>query len=143
VATPPNPARQNAMQFFVFDGFKRVLSVIKCQEIMPDPSDAKICGFINLWNALHLYSEQHGTQSISGLKAVIPRRFHHIACGASLSRRHQDTEKTSRPERRRPRRHQQLTPLTASTPLNQIRQSAEPIRALAGCKNVLNAIKYQ
>ena len=27
------------MQIFVFDGFKRVLSVIKCQEFMPDPSD--------------------------------------------------------------------------------------------------------
>jgi hypothetical protein len=38
-ATLPNPARQNAMQIFVFDGFKRVLSVIKCQEFMPDPSD--------------------------------------------------------------------------------------------------------
>ena len=29
--------------------------------------------------------------------------------GESLSQRHQDTEKTSRPERRRPRRHQHLT----------------------------------
>ena len=39
-ATLPNPAHQNAMQIFVFDGFKRVLSVIKCQEFMPDPSDS-------------------------------------------------------------------------------------------------------
>ena len=27
------------MQIFVFDGFKRVLSVIKCQDFMPDPSE--------------------------------------------------------------------------------------------------------
>jgi hypothetical protein len=26
-------------KFFVFDGFKRVISVIKYQEFMPDPSD--------------------------------------------------------------------------------------------------------
>jgi len=37
--SPPKQVRQNAMQIFVFDGFKRVLSVIKCQEFMPDPSD--------------------------------------------------------------------------------------------------------
>jgi len=45
-------------------------------------------------------------------QAQTPRRFQHIACGASLSRRHQDTEKSSRPERRRPRRHQQLSAMT-------------------------------
>ena len=33
-------------------------------------------------------------------------------CRESLSRRHQDTEKSSQPERRRPRRHQQLTAMT-------------------------------
>jgi hypothetical protein len=43
----------------------------------------------------------------------------HIACGASLSRRHQDTEKSSRPERRRPRRHQRLIAIT----LRQLRQT--------------------
>ena len=30
----------------------------------------------------------------------------------SLSRRHKDAEKTSRPERRRPRRHQQVSAMT-------------------------------
>jgi hypothetical protein len=45
-------------------------------------------------------------------QAQTPGHFYHIACGASLSRRHQDTEKTSRPERRRPRRHQQLIAMT-------------------------------
>jgi hypothetical protein len=39
--------------------------------------------------------------------------------GASLSRRHQDTEKSSRSERRRPRRHQQLFAMT----LRQLRQT--------------------
>ena len=63
--------------------------------------------------------------------------------GESLSRRHKDTEKTSRPERRRPRRHQHLTPLTASTPAKPKRQNAGPILALAGFKSVLNAMKYQ
>jgi hypothetical protein len=32
-----------------------------------------------------------------------------LACGAILSRRHGDTEKSSRSERRRPRRHQLLS----------------------------------
>jgi hypothetical protein len=41
--SPPKQVRQNAMQIFVFDGFKRVLSVIKCQEFMPDPSDSYFC----------------------------------------------------------------------------------------------------
>ena len=46
-----------------------------------------------------------------------PRRVMEITCevarlGESLSRRHQDTEKSSRPERRRPRRHQQLSAMT-------------------------------
>jgi hypothetical protein len=49
----------------------------------------------------------------------------------------------SRPERRRPRGHQQLTPLTASTPAKPMRHNARPILALAGFKSVLSMIKNQ
>jgi hypothetical protein len=59
VATPPNPARQNARQFFVFDGFKGVLSVIKCQEFMPDPSDS------HPWQVFSI-----GVNEISGFKII-------------------------------------------------------------------------
>ena len=90
-----------------------------------------------------------GSESISGLKAdknpaESPGRFHHIACGASLSRRHQDTEKSSRPERRRPRRHQHLIAMT----LRQLRQTqcvkmGGAFFALAGFKGAVRAIKHQ
>jgi hypothetical protein len=36
--------------------------------------------------------------------------------GESLSRRHKDTEKSSRPERRRPRRHQHLIAMRLQQP---------------------------
>jgi hypothetical protein len=71
-------------------------------------------------------------------------RFHHIACGASLSRRHQDTEKSSRPERRRPRRHQHINSEdTAAARPSPVRQNAGPILAFDGFKRVLSTIKYQ
>jgi hypothetical protein len=38
-ATPPNPMRQNAGPIHAFAGFKRLISVIKYQELMPDPFD--------------------------------------------------------------------------------------------------------
>jgi hypothetical protein len=38
-ATPPNPMRQNAGPILALAGFKRVISVFKYQEFMPDPSD--------------------------------------------------------------------------------------------------------
>ena len=38
-ATPPNPVRQNAEQILALAGFKRLISVIKYQELMPDPFD--------------------------------------------------------------------------------------------------------
>jgi hypothetical protein len=38
--TSPSPVRQNARPILAFDGFKRVISVIKYQEFMPAPSDA-------------------------------------------------------------------------------------------------------
>jgi hypothetical protein len=38
-ATPPNPVRQNAEQIRAFACFKRLISVIKYQELMPDPFD--------------------------------------------------------------------------------------------------------
>ena len=66
-----------------------------------------------------------------------------ITFRTSLSRRHQDTEKSSRPERRRPRRHQQLTPLTASTPAKPKRQNAGPILACAGFKRVISVINVK
>ncbi len=53
-----------------------------------------------------------------------PRRVMEITIevarlGESLSRSHQDTEKNSRPDRRRPRRHQQLIAMT----LPQLRET--------------------
>ena len=57
------------------------------------------------------------TPSILGVSWRSPLRS--LACGESLSRRHQDTEKSSQPERRRPRRHQQLTAMT----LRQLHQT--------------------
>ena len=38
-ATLPNPMRQNAGPILALAGFKRVISVFKYQEFMPDPSD--------------------------------------------------------------------------------------------------------
>jgi len=38
-ATPRNPVRQNAGQILALAGFKRLISVIKYQELMPDPFD--------------------------------------------------------------------------------------------------------
>ena len=38
-ATPPNPAHQNVGPILAIYGFKRVLSVIKYKELMPDPFD--------------------------------------------------------------------------------------------------------
>ena len=57
------------------------------------------------------------TPSIHAVSWKSPLRS--LACGASLSRRHQDTEKSSQPERRRPRRHQQLSAMT----LRQLRET--------------------
>jgi len=41
-ATPPNPVRQNAGPILAFDGFKRVISVIKYQEFMLPPLTIRI-----------------------------------------------------------------------------------------------------
>jgi hypothetical protein len=41
-ATPPNPMRQNAGPILALAGFKRVISVFKYQEFMPDPSDIQV-----------------------------------------------------------------------------------------------------
>jgi hypothetical protein len=38
-ATPPNPMRQNAGPIRALAGFKRLIGVIKYQELMPDPFD--------------------------------------------------------------------------------------------------------
>ena len=38
-ATPANPMRQNAGRILAIVGFKRLISVIKYQELTPDPSD--------------------------------------------------------------------------------------------------------
>ena len=48
--------------------------------------------------------------SIHGVSWRSPPRP--LACGASLSRRHKDTEKSSCSERRRPRRHHRLFAMT-------------------------------
>jgi hypothetical protein len=66
------------------------------------------------------------------------RRFHHIARGASLSRRHQDTEKTSRPERRHPHSND-----TATIPPNSMLQNGVRILAFDGFKRMSSVIKYQ
>jgi hypothetical protein len=53
--------------------------------------------------------------------------------GESLSRRHNDAEKISRPERRRPRRHQHFIAMRLQQPPpNPTRQYAGPILVLAG-----------
>ena len=39
-ANPPKPMRQNAWPIRALAGFKRLISVIKYQELMPDPFDA-------------------------------------------------------------------------------------------------------
>ena len=90
----------------------------------------------------------HLLDALKRFDSLDPRRVMEITfeiarLGESLSRRHKDTEKTSRPERRRPRRHQQFTPLTAATSRNPIPQNTVPILALAGFKRVFRAIKYQ
>ena len=41
-ANPPKPMRQNAWPIRALAGFKRLISVIKYQELMPDPFDAAV-----------------------------------------------------------------------------------------------------
>jgi hypothetical protein len=85
-ATPRNPVRQNARPILGFDGFKSVISVIKYQEFMPDPSEISKainccrdhcgrCG-TGLQHTLFRRSEPRpelqrrpSSESISGLKA--------------------------------------------------------------------------
>jgi hypothetical protein len=89
---------------------------------------------------LDIWSAFHTPRADDGIKKIMARisRHHHGRNGTlrsapdldhigdlnemiGLSRRHQDTEKNSLPERRRPRRHQRLRAMT----LRQLRNSAK------------------
>ena len=56
---PPNRVRQNARPILALAGFKRVISVIKHQEFMPDPNGANLTNTrvnpapLGAWSLVH------------------------------------------------------------------------------------------